>query len=420
MAASTPSHRHDILPGVSAPTPPLPTPAPPRWLPWLIAAVPVLPPLYLAAFGALGRLRTLNRAARGVLLFFAVTQIVAALLTPRPVASLLLAGGRTLFILAMIAAGVYLQDSRRLKPLLWGQVIIFVTAWAYTLLTQGWAGVLARLGHPYYYIVSLGLVAVVSLWTVLFWRGGRLWWRVLVGGLAIITLLAAGSRGPTLALIFGSLAAVLLAGRRGKRRWVLLPLGLVAVTVLSLSALKLPANPVTRLLSDQTTGRNFIWADAYRAWQSAPMGGVGPYQGGPYLTYLFKDGCQLTPTLEANQVSCPEWLSNFNGVWLIAHNAWLHWLMETGVIGLAGLLAVYGYGLWAAARSRDPLLIAVLYGYTAMNLVDVVIAVPSQHFAELWWVMLGISVWRAQAAAAAQRAAAVPASAPERSADLAH
>ena len=116
---------------------------------------------------------------------------------------------------------------------------------------------LARLGHPYYYVVSLGLVAVISLWLVLFWQGGRLWWRVSAGLLALLTLLAAGSRGPTLALIFGSLAAVLLAGRRGKRRWVLLPLGLVAATVLIVSSFNLPVNPVTRLLSDQTSGRNF-------------------------------------------------------------------------------------------------------------------------------------------------------------------
>ena len=93
-------------------------------------------------------------------------------------------------------------------------------------------------------------------------------------------------------------------------------------------------------------------------------------------------------------MTCPAWLGSFSGAWLIAHNAWLHWLMETGVIGLAGLLAVYGYGLWAAARSRDPLLIALLYGYSAMNVVDVVIAVPSPHFAEVWWAALGISLWK--------------------------
>ncbi len=362
---------------------------------WLIALIPIFPPLYLAALGALGHLRTLPLTARSLLFFFASTQLVAALLTPRPLLSLGLAAARTLLILAMIAAGVYLRDSRNLRPLLWGQLLIFVTAWGYTLLMQGWAGVQDRLGHPYYYVVSLGLVAVVALWITVFWRGGG-WWRWPAGGLALVTFLAAGSRGALLALIVGSVATILLAGRRGARRWTLLPLGLLAATVLAVSALQLPVTPITRLLSDQTNGRNFIWADAYAAWQTSPLGGVGAYQGGPYLTYLYKDGCQLTPTLEANQVSCPAWLSDLSSAWLIAHNTWLHWLMETGVIGLTGLVAVYGYGLYAVARSRDALLIAVLFGYTAMNVVDVVIAVPSQHFAELWWAMLGMGLGHRQ------------------------
>ncbi len=370
--------------------------APPRWLSWLIAAVPVLPFFYLAAFGALGSLRNLPKVARWILFYFAASQVLAALLTPNPLLSLAFGGVRTLLILAMVAAGVFLQDSRQLRPLLWGQLVIFITAWGYTLLTQGVAGVAARLNHPYYYPVSLGLVAVTSLWLVMFWRGGAAWWRGVAGLIAVATLLAAGSRGPTLALVVGSVAALLLAGVRGSRRWVVVPLGVVATAIYVVSALQLKFTPILRLIDDQTSGRSFVWADALAAWQTSPLGGVGAYQGGPYLTYLFKGGCQLNPVLAANQIQCPEWLGGFSGLWLIAHNAWLQWLMETGVVGLSGLLLVYGYGLWSAAKSRDPLLIAVLFGYTAMNFVDVVIAVPSPHFAELWWVALGISVWRAR------------------------
>ncbi|AWN24529.1 polymerase [Deinococcus irradiatisoli] len=364
-----------------------------RWVPWLIAITPVVPFGYLAAFGALGSLRRLPGLARWLLFYFAVSQLLAACLTPAPLLSLAFAGVRTLLILAMIAAGVYLQDSRRLRPLLWGQLVIFASAWAYTLATQGVPGVLARLGHPYYYVVSLGLVAVVALWLVAFWRGGVLWWRVAAGVLALATLLATGSRGAVLALVVGSAAALLLARGQFKRRWLVWLLVVLAALVLSASTLPIKFNPVARLLEDQTSsGRMFVWADAYAAWQTSPIGGVGAYQGGPYLTYLFKGGCQLNPVLSANQVSCPEWLSTFSGMWLIAHNAWLQWLMETGVVGLSGLLVVYVYGLWAAARSRDPLLIALLFGYTAMNFVDVVIAVPTPHFAELWWGALGISL----------------------------
>lgn len=374
-------------------SPPAATPAftPSKWVSWLIALVPIFPPLYLAALGCLGHLRRLPLTTRYVLFFFAGTQLVAALFTPRPLLSLGLAATRTLLILAMIAAGVYLRDSRNLRPLLWGQLVIFVTAWGYTLATQGFSGVQERLGHPYYYIVSLGLVAVVALWLVVFWRGGRLRWRVPAGLLALITFLAAGSRGPLLALGVGSLMALALAGRQ--RLWWVLPLGVLALGLATLSTtLDLPVKPVERLLNDQTTGREHIWRDAVQGWKTSPIGGVGPYQGGSYLTYLFKDGCQLTPTLQRNDIQCPESLNRWSSVWLIAHNVWLHWLLETGVIGLLGLITVMSYALWQAVLNRDPFTISVLFGFTAMNVVDVVIALPSQHFAELWWVIVGVSL----------------------------
>ncbi|WP_034385617.1 O-antigen ligase [Deinococcus sp. YIM 77859] len=382
---------------MSSPPAAAPACSPPKWVPWLIAFVPIFPPLYLAALGCLGQLRTLPLTARYILFFFASTQLVAALFTPRPLLSLALAAARTLLILAMIAAGVYLRESRNLRPLLWGQLLIFVTAWGYTLTTQGFAGVQARLGHPYYYIVSLGLVAVVALWLIVFWRGGRLWWRLPAGGLALATFLAAGSRGPLLALGVGSLAALAFAGKQ-RRWWVLLPGVLVLVLAGAASTLKLPLKPVERLLNDQTTGREYVWRDAVLGWQTSPLGGVGPYQGGPYLTYLFKDGCQLTPTLQRNDIQCPESLSRWSSVWLIAHNAWLHWLLESGVIGLVGLITVMGYALWQTTLTRDPFTISVLFGFTAMNVVDVVIALPSQHFAELWWVGVGSSLCSARLA----------------------
>lgn len=378
----------------------------------MLALVPVFPPLYLAALSALGQLRTLPLAARGVLFFFAATQLVAALFTPQPLLSLGLAAARTLLILAMVAAGVYLRESRHLRPLLWGQLVIFATAWGYTLSTQGFAGVQERLGHPYYYVVSLGLVAVVSLWLVMFWRGAAAWWRWGAGMIALVTFVAAGSRGPLLALGVGSLAALALGGRQ-RRWWVMIPAALVVALAAATSSLQLPLKPLDRLLNDQTSGREYVWQDAVQGWQTSPLGGVGPYQGGPYLTYLFKDGCQLTPTLERNEIRCPESLTRWSSVWLIAHNAWLHWLLESGVIGLAGLLAVMGYALWRAMEVGDPFLLAVMFGYAAMNVVDVVVAVPSQHFAELWWVAVGISLVGAarKVAATSPGAIAAPAAA---------
>lgn len=372
---------------------PVPQPTafiPPKWVSWLIALIPIFPPLYLVAFGSLKYLRTLPLTARWVIFFFASTQLIATLFTPQPLLSLGLATARTSFILAMIAVGVYLRESKNLRPLLWGQLVIFITAWGYTLSTQGFEGVQERLGHPYYYVVSLGLVAVVALWLIIFWRGGAWWWRWPAGTLALATFLAAGSRGPLLALIVGSVAALAFAGKQ-RRWWLLLPVFIILGIAGVSTNLKIPFQPIERLLNDQTSGREYVWRDAIQGWQTSPLGGVGPYQGGPYLTYLFKDGCQLTPTLERNEIKCPEGLSRWASIWLIAHNAWLHWLLEGGIIATIGLVFIMGYGLWRSAFSGNALIVTIIYGFTAMNVVDVVIAVPSQHFAELWWICIGLS-----------------------------
>jgi len=266
----------------------------------------------------------------------------------------------------------------------------FASAWAYTLATQGLGGVQARLGHPYYYIVTLGLVATIALWFIVFWRGGGKW-RWPAGIFAVATLLASGSRGPILALLTGSLAAFALRSRSRNRVFLLIPM--LAAVFFGMASFKtqIPFRPIERLLNDQTSGREFVWREAMDGWRTAPLGGVGPFQGGPYLFYLFKDGCQLTPTLERNEVRCPEQLSRWASALLIAHNVWLHWLLETGIIGTSGLLAVSIYGAIAVIKGKDPLMIAIIAGFAAINMVDVALTLPSVHFSELWWAVNGIA-----------------------------
>ena len=364
--------------------------AAPRWLPWVIGLTPVFPPLYLTAFGGLRALRGLPMLARWVLLFFAVTQLAAAVFTPRPLVSLGLAALRVLFVLAMISAGVWLRDSRRLRPLVWGYTVVFGTAWLYTLATLGLSGIQGRLGHPYYYIVSLGLLGAICLWLVVSWRGASPWWRIPVGALAAVTMVATGSRGPLLAFVVGIVAATLNGGRHFLR--LLIPLLLIGVAAFGLVPQLRAVNPLERLATGGLTGRDEVWQNAWDAFQFNPVGGSGPYQLGPYLTFLYKDGCTLNPVLEKNGIHCPAWLRPYTGAWLIAHNAALHVLAETGVLGALGYLALFLLGAWRTWQSRDSLLVAVFWGYTAMNTVDVVIAVPSPHFAELAWVVLGLSL----------------------------
>ncbi|WP_407569954.1 O-antigen ligase family protein [Deinococcus altitudinis] len=379
---------------ISPPSPSdVPNFVPPKWVSWLIALVPVFPPLYLAAFGSLKLLRTLPLTARWVLFFFASTQLLAALFTPRPLLSLGLAAARTLLILAMISAGVYLRDSRNLRPLLWGQLVIFATAWGYTLYTQGFAGIQTRLGHPYYYIVSLGLVAAIALWIIFFWKDGSLWWRIPAASLAFLTFLAAESRGPLLVLALPALA-VLFYALRFKPKMLLSALS--AIGGLAYFSGHLLANsfasPLQRFFSHDLSGRNFVWRDAIVGWQGHPIGGLGPYQGGAYLGYLLKDGCNLTPTLEQNNINCPFFLNYFSSVWLIAHNVYLHSLIETGIFGTVGFVLLNFFIIFSSFKSKDIFIIVIVIGYTAMNFIDVISAVPSQHFSELWWIIAGLAL----------------------------
>jgi O-antigen ligase len=368
----------------------VPSFTPPKWVSWLIAFVPIFPPLYLVAFGSFKLLRTLPLTARWVLFFFASTQLVAALFTPRPLLSLGLAAARTLLIFAMISAGVYLRDSRNLRPLLWGYAVVFISAWVSTLLTHNPTEILqGRLGHPYYYFVSLGLIAAVALWLQLDIKSRLSGWRILLLILTTITLLASGSRGPLLVFIIGSIVAAIFRHFQYLKGLIFILAALLIVTFVSPSVRQ--AGSLERLSGVGLTGRNNIWADALNAFSVSPIGGQGPYQSGPYLAYLYREPCQLTPTLESAGARCPEWLAEAKGAWSTAHNVVLHSLAETGVIGTLGLLLMIAWSGWLAFRSRQAFIVALFSGYAVMSMIDVVTAVPSPHFSELFWVVIGMA-----------------------------
>jgi O-antigen ligase len=363
----------------------------PRWLSWLIALVPVIPPLYFVAFGGLNQLGRFTRPVKWVLALFVVCQLVAALFTPYPADSLVLAALRCLFMLALLGAGVYLGSSRRLLPALWGLILVYLTAWVSSAYTYRNDLLHVRLGHPYVYIVSLGLYAVIGFWMVIAWKGGWRFWKLLAALLALATLVAAGSRGPLLAMGFGSLAALLRGGRR-----YLIPIATLAALGLAALGLGILHNhsPFERLGTTGLTGRNHVWNEALRAFAAHPVGGVGPYQLGPYLPYLYRNGCMLTPLMAANHVGCPPLLQHFRGAWLIAHDVLLQSLGESGVVGTVGLAALFVLVALAVWRSRDPFLAAIFWGFLAMSTVDVLTAVPSIGMAELFWVCAGVALWR--------------------------
>lgn len=405
MTAPPPLHAEPSAPDSSASQA-----ARPKWVPWIVALVPVFPPLYLAAFGAWSSLRDLPRTARTVLLVCAALQLAAALFTPRPLESLALAALRLVFFAAMIAAGLYLKDSRHLRPLVWGYASVFAVAWGYELLTHGTARLLeARLGHPFYYTVSLGLIAVTTLWLLVSWKGAAPWWRFGLGGVALLTLVATGSRGPFLALAIGAVLAVLVGNLRYLRA-----LGVTALIVVAALGLVPGVRDfalVERFANGNLSGRDQVWAGALRAFGDSPIGGQGPYQIGPYIKFLYDDRCVVTAALAEAGQTCPAWLEPYRGVWLTAHNLFLHSLAETGVLGTLGLLLLLAYAARAVWRTRDGLIVSIFFGYLGISLVDVVTVGPSPHFAELFWLVVGMAFAHAVRPTAA-RSVKAPASTP--------
>ncbi len=372
----------------------------PRWLAYYLALVPVFPPLYLAGFYGLRFFRNLKPAVRNALILFVGLELLAALFTPRPLLSLPLALLRALFVLGLIGVGVWLGRTERLGPLLYGYLAVYLVALFTSGITLGerlfqWA----RLVHPYYTTVSLGLSAALGLLLAVGVPSLPRWVRILGGLLALVVLLFAGSRGALLALFVGAMAAASLGGARFLRA---LGVGGVALGIaLLLAESERKVGAITRLLNlKNLSGRDKVWEGAVEAFRSHPLGGSGPYQLGPYLDHLYRAGCHLWVGAERLGFKCPTWLEPFAGAWLIAHNVLLHALGETGVIGTLGWAVLYLLSGYAVLRAREPLVAAIFFGFMAMGLVDNPTLVPSLSLAEVFWVAVGIALVRSGLAVA--------------------
>lgn len=373
-------------------------------LAWLIALVPVFPPLYLAAFAALRYWRALGPLARGVVLFYLGTQLAAALLAPDPLASVPLALVRGLFVVALVLAGVRLADLRWLHYLLAGLAVVYLLAFWTSYDAFGAQFLARRLVHPYYTTVSIGLAGAVGVLLALDWRGPA-WLRLGVGLLALAALAFSGSRGAMAVLVVGLVLWFAVHFRRVA--WAAVVAGVAAAGVYVAATLGQHIPALARLLSLNLSGRDRVWEGALEAIQAHPWGGVGPYQLGPWLVDLYRKGCHLWQGAAVLDLGCPDWLEPFYGAWLIAHNLLLHALGETGVVGTLGFLALLALVGWAALRAREPLLAAIFFGYLVMSLVDNPMAVPSLHLAEVFWVAGGMALARSGLAVALEQGGAV-------------
>ncbi len=377
--------------GVSQPaelqTAPTATAPPPRWIaPWLALLAPlyVISPLALLA---LPQLKKLPTTARYILAFYAVSQQIPALFAPEPLLASVLALARTLLMFGLMGVGVTLGNSERLKPFALGLGVVFVTALVYSVL--GGADVLtSRLNHPYMTPITLGLAGAFGVWIALFTKG-TLFWRVPLGLGGLIVLLLSGSRGPLAAALIGCLAGFVV--QRGRRVAGALLLGAVLLAGGVYVGDRLGVSAISRLSSADTTGRDLVWYNTLTVIRSQPWSGVGSYRLGRYLAPP-GDSCTLFPKTDGTADLCPTWVKNLGNPWLIAHNAPLQQLAETGPLGLLGLFLLLGVTVVASIQNRSALGLAFVTGLLTATVNDNTLMLPSPFFAEVFWITCGLSL----------------------------
>lgn len=348
---------------------------------------PLVPPLTLLFIRNIGLLGVLPRQFIYVCLFFLLTQLLASLLTPHPLLSAALAVARTIFICALICTGFLVGRAEALRTLVYGYIVLFVGSFISMIVLYGSDFLQVRLSFPYYTPVALGFTALLFIWLITLSSTLSTSWKLGAGLLSLVVLLASGSRGPLLAL---AVSGVLVLGiTKISLRRKLLASGLIAVLMWSvISTVTLP--PLQRLLVTESNGRSAVWREAFSVFEAYPLGGVGPYQLGRWLPSQFSNDCALWDLSAARGLPCPSWLSALRGSWIIAHNRILHSLGETGIIGTLGLFAIVITGWAGMWRSRNLLGLALLTSFAVMDLVDTVTLVPSLHFGEVFWLLVGM------------------------------
>jgi len=200
------------------------------------------------------------------------------------------------------------------------------------------------LGNPDFVASVLGVTAPLGIVAALRIRPGRTWPVLLSVALQVFALGLLRSFATALALGAALVVAVLYPGVGRPRRWLALALG-AALVVAALPLAGRSAGTVLR-------GRWYLVSTAAPHVADAPWMGQGP--GTVVLHWpaweleRWRTRCGADPACVAGH---PE--ARFTGVQEHLHDDWLERLLETGLVGLAALLALFGTAFVAAFRSRS-------------------------------------------------------------------
>ncbi|WP_245588601.1 O-antigen ligase family protein [Deinococcus pimensis] len=355
------------------------------WRQLWLALLPALPFLSVTAFFQLNR-TSLPVALRSVFAVFTLTQLLAALCSPTPPLSVLLAAVRCVFVAGLLCAGSRMRF-KDLSFLGFGLALVYATAFLDALLAQRGDSLLTlRLSHPYYTSTALGIAGSFGVVIAAASHTSRVAWRLPLGVAGLAVILLSGSRSALLAALVGLL---LVAGLRWGAR--VLAVGLpVAVGVVCVPLLLHTGTFVDRFGSLDNSNRDVVWQNTLSVIEAHPWGGVGPYQLGAALS-TGGHSCELWTSLRDRGIACPEVVSQLDGAWLIAHNLLLHALAESGVIGTTGYVLLVTLSVLLVLRTGSGLLVGLTATVLLFNLVDNTLAVPSLFFAEVFWLGVGMA-----------------------------
>lgn len=223
-------------------------------------------------------------------------------------------------------------------------------------------------------------------------RGKYFLWGT--GVLAFVTLLLTQTRGAWLAFI-GTFAVLLLLVRRGRRPYLRLAAGAVALALVFgqlFPALSLRADSIDAYAESSSTERYLMWQSAFAMWQDYPVFGVGHDVYG-----LFYNTKYISPL--AKERANPVDPRTGHGH---PHNNFLKVLAEQGVVGFAAYLLLHGFVLFALLRQfrrksdggdRAAALAAltgvlVLLGVQMEGLTDTNMNLT--HITRCYWLLLGL------------------------------
>jgi O-antigen ligase len=221
--------------------------------------------------------------------------------------------------------------------------------------------------NPNLLAAAILLLAPLAALTVATRQRSARWMHLLLVALAYAGLLVTYSRGA-----YGSAAAsavtlgllLVARGRAGR--------GVVMATLASLGVLLVLSVAIFLVSGPSLLLRGQLWEAALRQAIAHPLAGVGLGRGGAVVTA---------------RVPGPQEFAH-------AHNFWLNWFLETGVLGLLAALLLTGLSLLAAARlaARGSAVgtagLVALVGFFLLSVTDH--PVNNSRIATLLWFVLAL------------------------------